>query len=67
MLRIKCTNPQDGNILEYLEFQSTVLAEMVFYGFTHDREHMDAGNWDLEVQDSDKQWILVNWHYPVRG
>jgi hypothetical protein len=65
MIRIKCTDG-NGTTIHYIRLSVPTMVEMVFHGMTHDPHTMNDGNWTLEVQDNDKQWIVINWHYPER-
>lgn len=48
-----------GETMEFIKMSSPIMAEMVFYGLTHDDAHQDL-NWYLIVDD-----IEINWHCPL--
>lgn len=49
-----------GDTVQYIKMTSPTLAEMVFYGLTHDDCHQDV-DWELIVDGT-----VINWHYPKR-
>lgn len=50
-----------GETVEYIKMSAPVMAEMVFYGLTHDPESAGDLNWDLLVDGES-----IMWHHPGR-
>jgi hypothetical protein len=51
---------EGGETAVYLKMASPTMAEMVFYGLTHDLRNKDL-DWELRADGE-----LINWHYPKR-
>lgn len=51
---------KDGETHEYIRMASPTMAEMVFYGLTHDLRNQDL-DWELIVDGE-----VISWHYPKK-